>query len=358
MVHHRSASSRSAGRKEEGNGEGGQESFATAAVADLPPWLQPEFERLLHLHDRQRLHHALLLTGRTGLGKRLLAGVLARSLLCEERAGRPCEHCRACQLTAAGSHPDFRAIGPRQGGDRGEIVIDSVRALVDFLHLSAQRRGNRVAVILPCDRLNRAAANSLLKSLEEPPDGVYLILATGRPGRLPATIRSRCAVRTLGPPEAQQAEEWLHRRQPGAGRDAIRKALALAGDMPLAAEGILAEHGLERYESLLQQFHRLAAGGDPVKEAQDWEQAPGGLADGLCAILADLIRRHHGAPPKGLASGELEHRIATQAGIPAQSLHQAYLTIAEHRRSLDQPLNGRLAAEAILLDLSRTIFRR
>ncbi|MBK5936876.1 DNA polymerase III subunit delta' [Halorhodospira halophila] len=321
----------------------------------LPPWLLPELDRLLALHDQGRLHHALLLTGRTGLGKRLLAGVLARALLCqggEEGGQRPCGECRGCRLTGGGAHPDLRTLSPSRGGERGEIVVDSVRGLVDFLHLSAQLSGSRVAVIVPCDRLNRAAANSLLKTLEEPPAGVFLILATGRPGRLPPTVRSRCTVRGLSPPPWGTARQWLIERA-AAGAERADKALALAGGMPLAAERILREQGLEGYEALLQQLHRLSAGGDPVKEAETWERAPEALADAVSAILADLLRQRHGAPDRGLLPSTLAQQLIRQAS--PESLHQTFLRIGEHRRSLEQPLNGRLAAEAILLDLAAAL---
>lgn len=321
----------------------------------LPPWLRPELDRLLALHDAGRLHHALLLTGRSGLGKRLLAGALARALLCRQAPGapRPCGDCRGCQLTAGQSHPDLRRLVPEAGSERSEILVDSARSLVDFLHLSPQMGGARVAVIVPCDRLNRAAANSLLKSLEEPPPGVFLILATGRPGRLPPTVRSRCAVRSLGPPDAGAAERWLTERTEAGGTERIRRALALAGGMPLAAERLLAQDGLASYELLLQQLQRLAAGGDPVQEAERWEQAPAELADGAAAILADLLRQQHGAPDRGLLPADLARQLAAR-GSP-EALHQAFLRISEHRRSLDQPLNGRLAAEAICLDLAAAL---
>jgi len=319
----------------------------------LPPWLRPELERLLALQEAGRLHHALLLTGRSGLGKRLLAEALARGLLCRQDPGeRPCGHCRSCRLTAGQSHPDLRRLGPEVEGERGEILVDSARGLVEFLHLSPQLGGPRVAVIVPCDRLNRAAANSLLKSLEEPPPGAFLILATGRPGRLPSTVRSRCAVRSLTPPDADTAERWLGERTE-AGSERVRRALALAGGMPLAAERLLAQGSLAGYEALLQQLQRLAAGGDPVKEAEGWEQAPVELADGVAAILADLLRQRHGAPDRGLLPAGLARQLA--AGGSAERLHQAFLRISEHRRGLEQPLNGRLAAEAIFLELAAAL---
>lgn len=328
-----------------------------AQEAILPPWLEPELERLLALYDAGRLHHALLLTGRSGLGKGQLAQALARALLCEAAEGRrPCGRCRGCRLSRGApeaAHPDLRAIGPASGEERGEIVVDTVRALDEFLHLSPQLGGSRVATIVPCDRLNRAAANSLLKGLEEPPAGVYLILATSRPGRLPPTLRSRCAVRQLPAPDEAAAKAWLHQRHEEAGAERIHRALVLHGGMPLAAEAALADRELEGFEGLVQQLHRLAAGGDPVKEAEAWAQAPGTLAEWAGVIVAELIRHRQLGAGRGLLPGELAGRLAADAS--PERLHALLQRLLEHQQGLEQPLNGRLAAEAVLLDLAEAL---
>ncbi|BAU58001.1 DNA polymerase III delta prime subunit [Halorhodospira halochloris] len=335
--------------------------------SDLAPWLVPELERSLGLFDAGRLHHALLLSGRTGLGKSFLAMALARALLCDLNQGgggggsptsaaqRPCGECKSCRLTAAGNHPDMRLLGPNKAGERGEIVVDTVRGLIEFLHLSAQLGGTKVAVIVPCDRLNRSAANSLLKTLEEPPQGVFLILATGRPGRLPATVRSRCTIHQLPSPRLDEAQLWLSGHH-NLSSEKLRQALVLCGGMPFSAHNMLHQHGLDRLEALLQQLHRLSAGGDPIKEAQMWQDNPHVLAEMLTAVIAELLRRKHGGSMLGMLPAALSERLAD--ATPLDSLHQVFEQITAHRRHLEQPLQGRLAAEAIFIDLSTALWGR
>ncbi|MBK1734636.1 hypothetical protein CKO15_04910 [Halorhodospira abdelmalekii] len=368
--------------------------------SELPPWLLPVLDRLLALCDEERLHHALLLTGATGVGKRLLASALVRGLLCRADPGeRPCGHCRDCRLSVAGSHPDIRELTPnplgltasgasessktrskkKQTGEQrrgessethaqgakglsggstaganehGEIVIDGVRELVDFLHLSAQRGGHRAALIVPCDRLNRAAANGLLKVLEEPPGGTFLVLATDRPARLPATIRSRCASYTVPRPEAAAAQEWLAARYPKTSRERLQRALILAAGTPLRAEAVIEQRQLERFEELLRQLERLSAGGDPVKEAEAWQEEPRLLVDLLLQVIVEVLRyRQTGQGSDGdldLLPASLVTRLAQQ--ITPERGHQLSERLLLHRRHLEQPLQGRLSAEAIWLD--------
>lgn len=337
--------------------------------SDLPPWLLAELDSLLALYDAGNLHHALLLTGRSGIGKRVLTMALARGLLCQagrasrdggKRNGgkttkaepRPCGECRACRLTGNENHPDMRLLGPHNATERGEIVVDSVRGLVDFLHLSPHYGGSRVAVIVPCDRLNVAAANSLLKTLEEPPTGVFLILTTGRPGRLPATVRSRCTVRQLASPSLEAAQQWLA-GQHNLSAERLRQALVMCGGMPLSADTFLRQHGVDRLDLLLQQLHRISAGGDPIKEAETWQNNPQMLAEALAAVLAELLRRRHSGSMLGLMPEPLAHRLADS--VPLEKLHKLFEQITDFRRHLEQPLQGRLAAEAIFIDLAKTL---
>lgn len=341
----------------------------------MPPWLLPELDYFLHLYDTGRLHHAILLTGRSGLGKGLLAMVLARALLCQADADdadvegdvegdadqiaaqepevRPCGKCKSCRLTASANHPDMRLLTANTAERAGsEIVVDAVRALIDFLHLSAQLEGSRVAVIVPCDRLTRSAANSLLKILEEPSAGVFLILATGHPGRVPATVRSRCAVRQVTAPDLDTAQHWLA-AQHNLSAAKVRQALVLCGGMPFSAHYMLRHHGMDSLDGLLKQLHHLSAGGDPIKEAETWQDCPKELAEMLIAVIAEILRHKHGGEMLGLLNPSLGSQLADSA--PLAALHQAFEQISTHRRHLEQPLQGRLAAEAMFIDVSNAL---
>jgi DNA polymerase-3 subunit delta' len=146
-----------------------------------------------------RLPHALLFHGPAGVGKGDWARRLAAALLCTDPGRRPCGACAACGRIAHGNAFDLMTLGP----DGAQIKVEQVRALKDLVH-SGVRPG--VALVEPADAMNQATANTLLKTLEEPPPGWTLVLVTARPEAVLATIRSRCqAVRygRLAQPEAR-----------------------------------------------------------------------------------------------------------------------------------------------------------
>lgn len=180
--------------------------------------------------------HGVLLEGPQGLGKRYFADWLTALVLCDATSSKakPCGECRACRWLVAGTHPDFHEVQPEE--DKKWISVEQVRELVDKLMLKSFSRAGRVALITPASNLTESAANSLLKTLEEPGAGSVLILITSRAARLPATVRSRCQRLRFPIPAFEQAQAWL------AGQDANTdwtRLLELAGGAPLAA---LARH--------------------------------------------------------------------------------------------------------------------
>jgi DNA polymerase-3 subunit delta' len=164
---------------------------------------------------RGRAPHAVLLVGPAGIGKTTLARDLAAGLLCtaEDIAARPCGSCRACRLVAAGHHPDVHRLGPE--GPGRQVVIGGpgrprgVRDLLADLALLPVEGGARVAIIEAASRMNDDAQAALLKTLEEPPAGVTLILCADTEESLLPTIRSRCARLRLGPVGVREIEAIL-----------------------------------------------------------------------------------------------------------------------------------------------------
>ena len=165
------------------------------------PWLNVPTARLCDEFERGQLGHAPLLHGPQGIGKHALAHALASAILCHNRGvstadtapqatGGACGQCEACQMIAAGSHPDLFVVSVLE--DAKEIVVDQVRALIEKVALTPAAGAHRVAVIESAELMNVNAANALLKTLEEPPNNVWLILVSSAPGRLPPTGWSLC----------------------------------------------------------------------------------------------------------------------------------------------------------------------
>ena len=173
------------------------------------PWLKRTFDELTANMAQGRLAHAILLTGPAGLGKHALASELAWQLLCTSpRFPKPCMQCTSCALVASNSHPDLRIIRPLEG--KQVIGIDAIRSLVEQLTLHSHQ-GNFRAVVFPeLAHTTFAAANSLLKLLEEPPNGTFFLCCTAHPGLLIPTIRSRMQLYSITPPSRSTALNWLH----------------------------------------------------------------------------------------------------------------------------------------------------
>ena len=232
------------------------------------PWLEPFWERLTAAHRQNRLPHALLLTGQSGIGKAVFAEELARFLLCEQPTdGKfPCQQCTGCTLFAAGSNPDYFRLIPAE--DSRAIRIDQVRQLSENLSLTSHGNGYKVAVLVPSDALNINAANSLLKTLEEPSDNTVLVLVSAHPTRLPATIRSRCQEIRIQVTDRESTIRWLTARYDGPSPDVY---LTLANGAPLQALQLAQEQALEerqrRFRALIGIHARRES---PLTVAQDW----------------------------------------------------------------------------------------
>lgn len=191
------------------------------------PWQETQWQRLLRADTDGRLPHALLLSAPAGTGLHEFAGQWIRMRLCHADQ-RPCGRCPACEQLRAGTHPDLVRIEPEEAGKA--IGIDVVRAMNERIGLTAGRRG-KIALIDPADALTLQAANSLLKTLEEPPAGSMIMLLSTRPSRLPATVRSRCQKIAFGLPERSSALAWLREQ----GLEDPASPLARAGGAPLIA---------------------------------------------------------------------------------------------------------------------------
>jgi len=151
--------------------------------------------------SKGRLSHALLLLGSPPLELSALACRMAAAILCKHQPS-PCGHCQSCQLAAKNEHPDFHHLVPEKEG--AVIKIEQIRQLQAISTTSPQLGHHRVILISPADKLNAAAANALLKVLEEPGDNVSFMLLAEQVSTIPATIISRCQLWRSVPVERLQ----------------------------------------------------------------------------------------------------------------------------------------------------------
>lgn len=301
----------------------------------------------------ERLPHALLIHGPGGIGKRALAEHFAQFLLCESPPSeRPCGRCVACRWFVAGNHPDVRWLEPEaiakpmaiesEEADRAgsrpakpslDIKVEQVRALADFLNVGSHRGGRRIALVHPAEDMNLHAANSLLKSLEEPSSGALFVLVSHRPARLLATIRSRCVALPVGLPRRSEAEAWL--RANGVA-DAARW-LAFAGGAPLRA----LEYGSgPRGETIARLLKALA--GTPQEAAAGDRDEVEALAEVLQKLALDRAFAAFGAEPK--------YATGSSAAAPGRAYEWlAFARVMGRNRALARhPLNPKLFASDML----------
>lgn len=292
---------------------------------------------LLEAYRSGRLPHAWLLTGPRGVGKATLAYRFARFLLSgggadsglfsAEPAGLAldAEH-PAFRQVASGGHPDLvtveRGVNEKTGKLRGEIIVDDVRSVASFLHMTPGEGGWRVVVVDSADEMNHVAANAILKILEEPPRRALLLLVSHAPGRLLPTIRSRCCRLPMPALDDATVTLLLKRYRPDlTSEDASALGRLAEGSIGKALD-LVASEGLELYRDLVDlltglpqldvlRVHalgdRLARGGDGTAfrvgtELLSWWLArmihggaggalPAEVVAGEAALMARLLER-------------------------------------------------------------------
>ncbi len=322
-------------------------------MTTLAPWQQRAYAHAIAALDGGRLSHALLVSGVHGLGKVELARALAHRLLCPQpQAGFACGQCRSCKLIAANTHPDFleETLEPNDKGDlRREILIAQIRRLCDALVLTPQIANGQVALIHPADALNRNAANALLKTLEEPPQGRHIILVADHPMRLPATLRSRCQTLRVELPSRDESLAWLAANNI-APREA-HAALDAASGNPGHALQWLTDGGMALRSDVARDLATLASGKTGAVETMDiWNKDRPAQRLNFAAVLVKdhLAVASSSTNPKSQASDEL-----TRAGLSTRLPLQAAAAWYDHANRVRASLETTVRSDLQIADLMR-----
>ncbi|HSB64934.1 MAG TPA: DNA polymerase III subunit delta' [Anaerolineales bacterium] len=306
-------------------------------------------------HGRER--HAYLFTGPQGVGKRTLALRFAQGLNCTNpiAPGQPCRKCSTCKRIEAMQHPDLHLI---QAEHEGEVLrIDQVRELQHSLALSPFEARYRVALILRFEEAHAGAANAMLKTLEEPPAQVIVILTANSSESLLPTIVSRCEVIRLRPLSLPETSQGLQTIKGMAPETAEQLAHISAGRPGYALRLFSHPELLERRRSFIEDmlqllansrrerfafaFTHLANRDDLRRELQTW-----------LTFWRDVLIYASGVN-EGITNLDFSaslKQLATVVGMKAQ------FYVASVERTMDQidrNVNSRLALEVLLMDFPR-----
>lgn len=281
------------------------------------PWQIAPWQQLQRMLTTQRLSHALLFSGAKGLGKKALADYFVQSLLCSQASAihRPCGKCRDCEWYGELMHPDVLQIKPEE--DAGIIKIATVRQVIEFSHTTPQRHSGKIVVIDMAEMMHVAAANAILKTLEEPPAKLLLLLITSELALLPLTIRSRCQLIHF-PSYTHLAEKlaWLSRMTQQNSEQASL-ALSLHGYAPLRAKTYLLENKIANRATIMAALQALLRKEqDPLIVAQSFMNFD--LVDCINWMLIgllDMIRLKLGLQPSQLSNQDLVTELTLLAPI-------------------------------------------
>lgn len=299
-----------------------------------------------------RVAHAYLLSGPPQVGKTTLARAFAAALLCTSQ-DPPCGACRHCRLVARDGHPDVRLI--RRAPDRTRILLDDVQELRHGASLSPLEGARKVFVVRLAEQLGDEAANSLLKTLEEPPGDVVIILTAVSARSVLPTVVSRCQQLNLRPVRAAtiaaalqergvpaERAAWLARRADGR----VGWALRAAADTTVEAQrtDALAELAVLRAGDRLGRLQRARALGER------WASQPDEVRELLRHWLGwwrDALLVQYGAERHVVNQEEIQRLRA----IGREAARRGMRAVLEALTRLDQNVNARLAFDVLALDL-------
>jgi len=318
-------------------------------------WHRPVLERINSLKSQQCLPHAILIDSNSELdGVEFIWG-LAMLLLCDEAVDiDPCGKCQSCQLMLANTYPDFKYVSleydKKSKKLNKNIKIEQIRKLIHEVNLTGLYDKLKIFAIHPADKMNKESANSLLKTLEEPGEGVLILLLTHKKGKLPVTVRSRCQAWSIEHPSREDSQYWLLGQ--GMDTDEIDQYLDYAGGDPQLALKLQSEG----YADIVNQFKTQFA--QYLRNEIDVAT----LGAKLVSIGAPLVRRlmkmvitaysHQLCGVKGT-----ENKLSASAKLSAQGVLALSTQIDRQLMIEENNLNFQIQLEDVLISLKQIIKR-
>ncbi len=319
------------------------------------PGHEKQILQLRKMLKEHRFPHAILLSGPKGVGKEHTAEVLAKTLLCLEGGDAPCGRCEACRAMALNQHPDFYRIEPEGSGKTlRNIRIEQLREMQAEIARLPLLSGCRVVLISQADRMNDAAENSLLKTLEEPTGQVYFLLVTHAPSSLLDTIRSRCMPVHFGMLSCEEIQKALTQR--GVPPEQA-ETLALLADGSLGHGMRLAEdNGLALREDALGCLESLSAlsAEEVFTRGKAFEEmSREQLTEWLscqCSLLRDLLVLAKDGSSREIYHRDIRSQLLLLLGtFSEERIFRMLALLRETQRRLQANVNTRLLMEGMLL---------
>lgn len=308
--------------------------------------------RLRMLLHSERMPHALLFTGPAGIGKMKVANTLSAAALCSSAEQTPCGVCQSCRSIASNSHPDLLTVRT----DGTTIKIEQIRQLQSELAFAPYLENRRVCIIEDAERMTAQAANSILKTLEEPQGSILFILISASRQLLLETIISRCLAVAFQPLPQEILIQALCARGFAQNQAAVAarlsggkmgKALTLLEPEGLAKRDQAAELVQALPQSEMKFVWNMAAIFDKL-ERRDFLS----LLEYLSLILRDMLMIVSRQDSRLLFNIDLEERLTMQAeSWSERALIRALKEVTTCRQALQANANPRLTGEALLIKL-------
>lgn len=353
-------------------------------MSSVAPWIAEQTVQLLAQQG-----HAWLLAGPSGLGQYRLALALVRAWLCDKPSAQgACGACGSCHAIEVRTHADLCVLMPetvmlelgwplseraqaeideKKRKASKEIRVDAMREAVVFSQRTSARGRGKAVLVFPAERMNHITANTLLKTLEEPPGPVKFILATDAAHQLLPTIRSRCLGHTMVWPDFAQASAWLQQEaaSPGEGESNPKKGgraavppeaadlqtlLVAAGGRPADALAWAQNSAPGEAARHWQGLPKAMARGDAGALA-DW--SPAQVVDALQKLCHDVLAVRMGASPRFFNAKDLPEPVAGKPGSTPARVPGLYALASWSRelavtaRTVEHPYNAGLMLESL-----------